>query len=264
MTVRHLALAFAFLTLALPASATAGEPLAPAIAKSPGARPLGTIVLLPGSGWASPTLERQRSIWTRMAPVTFPAGYRTVAIDYRRGATDGLASVMKAVRTESRRQKTGPLCLYGESSGGHLALLAANRLRAVDCVITFGTPVSFTALADEVEAHPDNLGFASGLQITRDIFGADPAAWAAWDPANLRTPLRVPVLNMICADDGLVPPSQVGALPGAETYVAPAGDPENPEDAYVHGTISPAGKRTVQRKIIDFVERAGALSAPRS
>lgn len=268
MVMQSLAIAFllalAAATVPAPTPALGADaPLAAPIAKTPGSRPRGTVMLLPASGWASPTRTQQGAVWSRLAPTLFGAGYRVVAIDYARGATEGLASVRRAVLAESKRPRTGPLCLYGESSGGHLALLAGNRMPQVDCVITFGTPVSFTALVDQVAAHPDNLGYASALQTVRDTFGGD---WAGWEPADLRTPMRVPALTMICADDLLIPLAQAEMLPGAESFIAPSGDLDDPSDAYVHGSISRSGKLAAERRIVGFVERSrrSVLSARRS
>lgn len=252
------------LALTAPAPAPAADaPLTAPIARTPAGKARGTVMLLPASGWASPTRADQQEVWTRMGPKLFRAGYRTVAIDYASGGPNGLASVQRAVRRESRLAYAGPLCLYGESSGGHLALLAANRMRQIDCVVSFGTPVSFTGLAHEVAAHPEHLGYAAALQTVRDTFGDD---WAGWEPADLRTPLRAPALTMICEDDPLIPLSQATALPGAESFIAPSGDATDPRDAYVHGTASPAGKRATEHRIVSFVERArrSALRARRS
>lgn len=246
-------------TLSLPAGAAA---LAPAIARSPGAEPRGTVILLPASGWASPTLQAQQTIWSRMAPTLFKARYRTVAIDYERGAGPALDSIRTAVLAERRRTRRGPLCLYGESSGGHLAVLTANRMPEVDCVITFGAPFSFHALAADAAAHPEMVGYANSMEVAiKPTFGDDPAGWEPWEPAYIRTPLRAAVLAMICADDPLVPPSQVHQLPGAKTFVAPSG-----QRTYVHGSISGPGLRSVRARILRFLagERRRAFSARRN
>ena len=206
-------------------------------------------------------------MWSNAAPSLYRAGYRVVAIDYEEGPEAGLESVRQAVADERRRLRRGPLCLYGESSGGHLALLLANRLRTIDCVVTFGAPTSFVAYAEEAAAHPDNPGYQHAVDaFIKPMFGDDPAAWAPWEPASIRTPVRVPVLMMITVDDPIVPVDQIYHLPGAKTWIPPRGDPSNPDDVYVHGTVSASGRQTVQRKVVEFVERARrrAVSARRS
>ena len=58
-----------------------------------------------------------------------------------RGGQAGLQDVLDAAGSElARIGDNGPVCIYGESAGAHLALVAAERLRAIDCVIGLGTP----------------------------------------------------------------------------------------------------------------------------
>jgi acetyl esterase/lipase len=254
------------LALAAVLAPPAGALISAPIARTP-PRPVGTVILLPGSGWANPTDQAQQRVWSNAAPLLFGAGYRTVAIDYRAGPAAGLASVRRAAGAERSRLRRGPLCLYGESSGGHLALLLAGRVRWIDCVITFGAPTSFSAYAEEAQAHPEEPGYQYAMDtFIEPVFGSDPAGWAPWEPSGVVTPVRTPVLMMICEDDPIVPVDQIYHVPGAKTYIPPRGDRTDPRDLYVHGSVSDSGLEAVHRRILDFVERArrGTVSGRRS
>lgn len=238
-----------------PAPASAQE-LDPPVVRTPAA-PLGTVLLLPGSGWASPTPAAQERVLANVGDLYHDAGYRVAAYDYAYGPAAALQSVRRAVVAEHRRLKSGPLCVYGESSGGHLALLLANRMRIIDCVITFGAPTSFVAYAEEAAERTDQPGYQYSMENhIVPMFGSDPAEWAPWEPASIVTPVRTPVLMMITADDPIVPVDQIFHLPGAKTYIPPRGDISDPDDLYVHGSVSDEGRIAVQRRVLAFVEAA--------
>lgn len=241
----------ALVTLVLVLAGPARAQVEPPIARTPGPHPRGTVILLPASGWASPARHAQVFLWERMAPMLHRAGYRAVAIDFPAGATPAMEAIGRVVRDE-RRRTPGPLCLYGESSGGHLAAVAGYRMREVDCVITWGAPFDFAGLAEDAERHPERLGYRNVVEAAIEpTFGADPAGWAGWQLSDMLTPSPAPVLAMICADDALIPRRQVRALPGADTFVAEPGDL-----AYVHGTVSPAGLKASRVRIKEFLARA--------
>ena len=249
--LRALSVLLLALALATPAGAAT---LSPPIAKTP-KRPVGTVLLLPGSGWASPTPAGQRLVLAHVGAALSAARFRAVAIDYEAGPEGGLQSVKAAIATERRRRIPGPLCLYGESSGGHLALLAAQELKGVGCVITFGAPTSFTAFAEAAAAQPGMPGYVWALEtIIEPLFGSDAAGWSRWEPA--RGDMRQPALMMICADDPIVPQNQIAQIPEAETFVAPPGDVSDPADLWVHGTTTAAGRTAVRRRVAEFVDRA--------
>ncbi len=67
----------------------------------------------------------------------------------------------------------------GESSGAHLALVAASRLRSIDCVIGLGAPTDLVGY--ESETGPDPIREFVADQMRR-FFGSTPAQTAAWDP----------------------------------------------------------------------------------
>lgn len=73
-------------------------------------------------------------------------GYRVLNADYRAGGN----SVKDAVAAYDRLKKAvrgGPVCIEGESAGGHLALMVATR-RDVACVIAHAAPTDLATLTD--------------------------------------------------------------------------------------------------------------------
>src|SRR3954451_11090202 len=85
-----------------------------------------TVLLLPHGGWAADGPGGVRAL--RPTARRFVAmGWRTLTTSYAPGRR-GLATVAAAWREASR---SGPACVYGESSGGHWALELAARDRSV-------------------------------------------------------------------------------------------------------------------------------------
>jgi hypothetical protein len=160
------------------------------------------------------------------------------------------------VAAEQRRAR-GAVCLYGESSGGHLALLAAEEISGVDCVATLAAPTDFHLWAQDAAAAGPASGFAYAMAaFVMPLFGSDPLGWTRWEPVTHAERLPAKLLMMTTADDRLVPLDQLTRLPGAETYVAPPGPL-----AYGHGTTTAAGRDEIRRRLMSLVARA-ALSAP--
>jgi hypothetical protein len=150
-----------------------------------------------------------------------------------------------------RRVARGPLCLYGASSGGHLALLAAEELGGIDCIATFAAPTDFHLWAHDAALAPQS-GFAYAMAaLVMPLFGADPAGWVRWEPVTRASELSPSLLMMTTADDAIVPLDQI--LPGAETYVAPPGP-----IPFGHGTTTAAGRDEVRSRLVEFVTRARA------
>jgi acetyl esterase/lipase len=257
---RHLAvLLAAAVLLALPAAAAAQypysqEPVHDPIEFTP-PRPRATVVLVHAGGWAGADRRQQDGVWQRVSPALTAKGHRVVSLDYGPGAVEGLAAVIRAVDAE-RAAGAKVVCLYGESAGGHLALLAAELDRDVDCVATFAAPTHFGALRDAAAEHPEWPGYGHVFHnIIEPVFGSDPAGWEPWEPARHVDGLEADLLLMRGDDDPVIPPGQVDRVarqvPTARTYsAAPA------PTAWVHGTAAPG---PVLDRLVDLVDRAVAL-----
>lgn len=91
-------------------------------------------------------------------------GYRTHNFAFRDGRA--LEDTYAAVRKLNKQNPKRPLCIFGGSSGGHLALMASIKLRdKVDCVISVGAPIDF------VRPEPRER-WETMRQHASDVFGA--------------------------------------------------------------------------------------------
>jgi hypothetical protein len=141
----------------------------------------GVVIGIHGGAWygvgreLSMTVRDDLERWRRH-------GWRGVIVDYPPGG-DAPASVLRAYdRVRARYGPDLPICLYGESAGGQLALMVAAQRHDVACVETAGAPTdlgaidpSLSALAEHADrnartAFPgDELAAASPIRFAGDI-----------------------------------------------------------------------------------------------
>ena len=223
----------------------------PSLVETP-RQPRGTVVIVAGSAWTGTGAHGQRLVWGHVGDALVAAGYRTVAIPVGAGPGPGLASIKRAIWAEQRRGAPGPLCVYGESSGGHLALLAAQQVNGLDCVATSGAPTDLSAWRSAAPSGADLSWSWAFDALIVPWFGAKPSHWDAWSPARHLERLQARVLLMIGDDDVIVPGNQVTAvtsrLPSARSLTTPAGDLP-----WVHGTTTAAGRDQHRQALVDFV-----------
>lgn len=191
----------AILTATLAAAPAHGATveLSPPAGEQAGERPRGHVLTIHGGGWTrvGPAMA------ARMDPDVKRLngwGYATANVDYRAGAAS-FADVRDAY--DALRRRVGPrapICAYGSSAGGHLALMLAIRRPALACVVTKAAP----ALLRDLD--PPLLGTAA--RHFEPVGGLD-----AWSPALYS--LRTPLLAQHARHDALVPFGQAGALRAA-------------------------------------------------
>jgi acetyl esterase/lipase len=249
-------------------AATTSEPAIPAVAPLISADPAGgvargSMILIHGGGWAGHSPVGQELLMKSPGKLLLKRAWRVVSIDYNEGA-DGLQDLLDAVHAEvARRTSNGPLCIYGESSGAHLALVAASRLRAVvDCVIGVGTPTDLS-LYEAQGAAPDAQIRLLASRIRR-FFGTTAAEIAAWNPVSLAPTIDAEVLLMREADDHLVSAQHSErfkvARPETRIVELESGDPADPSAAFLHGTLSDVGRAHYASALGSFVDHV--MAAP--
>lgn len=216
----------------------------------PSRRPVGVMLGLHGGGWmmVGPALlsgyRREARWWTAR-------GWAFAAVSYRPCHRAWLD--VRAMHDLIRRRigPRMPLCVTGESAGGHLALLlAAYRPRSVRCVVAKAAPANATTLARGRTRDPRTGVVSSEAPALlasgwRAAFGR---RWStAYNPAALGGRIRAGVLLAIARWDAVVPTEQATSMPRllsgpAEALVLPSGDRE-----FVHGCVSAAGLRSLER-----------------
>jgi hypothetical protein len=231
----------------------------PPIAAAPASGVQGTMIMIHGGGWTGPGPLAQQALMTMPGEVLSGRGWKIVSLDYHPGSA-GLQDVLDAAGQELANPSGGPLCLYGESAGGQMALVAAARLTGIACVAGMGTPADFEAYQAEVLASndPDRTMIATQMAT---VWGQTPEERAPNDPVKLARLIRGDVLLMREADDPLMPIEQVerfvAARPTTERVEleSAAGDSAM---KYLHGTLSDAGRAMYRDRLGAFVDRAGS------
>ena len=232
---------------------------APLTADPAGAAPRGTMIMVHAGGWAGHDAHAQRLLMDRPGALLLARGWRVVSVDYEEGAA-GLQDVLDAAGSElARIGDNGPVCLYGESAGAHLALVAAERLRAIDCVVGLGTPTDLPLYTQEAATSLDGRIKLVASQITR-LFGATLDALAPWNLVSLAPAIRADVLLVRESDDDMVSPEHDArfraARPTTQTVGLQPGDRSDPSTSFVHGTVSDAGRAVYAASIGAFADRA--------
>jgi len=239
-------------------------PVAESLTRDPdGGVVRGTAILVHAGGWAGHDANAQQMLFERPGDIFLERGWRVVSIDYEQGSA-GLQDVLSAAGAElARGTGRGPLCLYGESAGGHLALVAAARLRAIDCVVALGTPTDL-ALYESEGPNSDNDQVRVVASRIASFFGPGPAELASWSPLTAAPTMRADVLLVDEADDDYVSPEHarrfIAARPTTQSVTLEAGDPADPSTAFIHGTVSAAGRAAYGAAIGAFADRLVAAN----
>ena len=220
----------------------------------------GTMVMIHGGGWRGPDAEHQQRLAREPGDLLVKRGWRVVSVDYKKGQA-GLQDALDTVGQELMQPNGKLLCLYGESAGGQLALVAASRVPAVDCVISAGAPTDFQAfLADPLAATEPARKYVA--DTIRDVFGSTPEQTAPWEPVRVAGPMDADVLLLRQADDQLIPADQVqrfrSVRPATESLELEAGDLSRPDQVWLHGTLSANGRNTYLSAVARFADRAVA------
>jgi acetyl esterase/lipase len=215
-------------------------------------RPAGPVrrvmLLVHGGGWFQVGLGAM-AMDREAAAAWRAAGWETVNIDYRacgRSVGDVVAMYDRVRRRVGPRM---PICVEGESAGGHLALMLAIRRPRVACVIALAAPTDL------------RTGNASVRRHAREAFGAD--RLRALSPVTGVRRVRARVLLATAEDDPYIPLTHARVFatrlravrPRAFVTVAALGPGPLP---FVHGTAARAAVRGLHRRLARLVEPFGA------
>jgi dienelactone hydrolase len=223
----------------------------------------GTMLMVHGGGWTGPAPQSQKALMTMPGETLGQRNWRIVSVDYHEGAA-GLQDVMDAVGAELTKPTGGLLCIYGESAGAQLALVAASRVAGVDCVVAFAPPADFEAYRAEVQRSNDSQRQIIANQIA-SVWGSTPEDRAPADPVKVAGAISGDVLIMREADDPLIPIEQidnfVAASPTTQRVELEAAPGSDLGQFYLHGTMSENGRDQYRAALGSFVDRAVASHA---
>jgi acetyl esterase/lipase len=235
----------------------------PALVAAPASSAHGTMLMVHGGGWTGPAPKGQAALMTMPGETLSGRSWRIVSVDYHSGSA-GLQDVLDAAGAELANPAGGPLCIYGESAGAQLALVAASRLSGVDCVVAMGPPADFEAYQAEVRATNDPDRSIIAAQMA-SVWGQTPEERAPNDPVKVAKSIRGDVLIMREADDALIPIEQienfVAARPTTEHVELESAPGSDLSQFYLHGTLSDAGRSAYRATLGAFVDRATAADA---
>jgi len=233
-------------------------PVQAPISADPAGPVRGTMIMVHAGGWAGHDGHAQDLLLKQPGDLFLARGWRVVSIDYNEG-TAGLQDVLDAAGAElARKSGDGPVCIYGESSGAHLALVAAARLRAIDCVIGLGTPTDLVLYEAEAAVSSDARVRQVSSQISR-FFGTTLAETAPWDAVALAPTIHADVMLVHEADDEIVTAAHAqrfqAARPTTQVVELEPGDRNNRATDFMHGTVSDVGRVHYMSSIGAFADR---------
>jgi acetyl esterase/lipase len=148
-----------------------------------------------------------------------------------------VASVLRSYDRVRARYPGLPVCLYGESAGGHLALLVATARPDVACVETAGAPTDLEAIDPSLgplAAHAD--------RNARMAFPELRAASPVW--MDIRAPLLVTHLRT----DPVIGVAHAWRMPAERRVVLEPGPV-----GWVHGDVDGASMAGLRRVEADFM-----------
>jgi hypothetical protein len=228
--------------------------------------PRGTVILIHGGGWTD--REPLDGQYANAGGVRFMAfqGWRVVNIGYRppaslvnrRAAPNAFPALddVAAFYDQARRAFPGPVCAYGSSSGGHLAMMLAVVRPDLTCVISEAGPIDFTIVRRRYPGYLER------------IFGASTSALNFWDPTS-RWRAAAPTAQVWlgeAANDPIVP-REASAFqqvdPAATVTVLPgaAGSDGAP---FVHSLVDPGAHQIYLAGLAAWLSQFGTGAAARA
>lgn len=212
-------------------------------------QPRGIVILVPGSGFSGALAVTARAM--RLPPAVWHEwGLRTRVAAYRGGAR-GLADVGAVLGAVHRSSPRAPVCLYGESSGGTWALVAAAHDPRLRCVVVAAAPTDQETWAQAKSGAARRLArrtwprYFGSSRLDNALEPYD--VWGALRP-------KVPVLAFYAEGDPVVPAQQgeifARADPDAEIRLLRRG-----RQPFVHSRVAAGSLRRETAEVRRFVLR---------
>lgn len=221
----------------------------------PQGTPRGAVLVVHGGAWnghGAGAVDKVRPVAARMVR----RGFTAYLVDYQPGAAgfDDVAQAYREARSQTPRGL--PVCVWGESSGGHYALMLDVRFNP-DCVMAVAAPTDLRRLNE----HPTDL-HDYVQQLARDVFGSSALDLNPWSPSRNAAALGAPTALLYSRDDLTVDEAQghrlAQRLKRARLVVGHEG-----QLPFVHGSIdadSAARFIAAERSVLNA---AGARAARR-
>lgn len=205
-------------------------------------KPKGLVILVHGGGWRPSTTAYMDSM--QPAAASFRAKGWSTRIQAQHGGIQSYTDVIRAATSYKQTIGKRPLCLYGESAGGHLAALTAAALGTkIKCVIGVTAPMWLDFDRDTPDhAYARDLAIAAfGEQNLRAF---SPLTYAAQTKAN--------VLLAYATNDPIVPnwhaPFYAYQKPGTKTVSVGPGSVR-----WVHSNVASSALTNATAAIMRFL-----------
>lgn len=154
------------------------------------------VMIIHGGGWRASTPEYLDAM-KPIAKAFQDKGFSTTVASYHAGSK-ALGDVLTIYDNRRKKRPKQPICLWGNSAGGQLAMMLAAKRKSVRCVVAEAAPTDLTALPP---------GSASDM-LARQAFGTKLA-----ENSPIRYASKLPkTLLVMGKDDPIVPLSQGTAL----------------------------------------------------
>ena len=212
--------------------------------------PVGWVMIIHGGGWQ--IVGKQQVIASRPQADFFSEhGWGTYNIDYRAGSKS-LADVLSAYdRLRKRAGSSAPVCAWGGSAGGHLAMMLAAFRSTLDCVISEAGPTDLITFPHETAWAPLGVPPTTGPDWTFDTFAIPsfsdvPRQLWWWSPVRWAPRIKAHMLLGSSTFDALVPQEQMYDMqkvtPGLTKVMLLAGTRAKNPTNFTHASVTPTAQ----------------------
>ena len=217
----------------------------------PAGQPRGYVLVIHGGAWV---ITGPRALALEAANVRWftGLGWAVYNVDYRAGWLS-VVDVVAAYDHLRSRHPEAPICAYGESAGGQLAMLLAASRASLQCVISVGgvtalneVPASLRVLEEHVFHR--RLWEFSPLRVASYIRGTLLCAGSSYDRV-------VPQRAQLEAIRKARPQTLAMLLAGAPT---PGGPSLSHPPNFVHASITRAARRRFRTAVSAVLARASS------